>query len=470
MIKFCEHTFGSFLQLQQGRANAMKTLLVNPWILTMNDSYEMIKDGYVWIRDDRIAEVGKDDARVAALRREADKVIEAEDKILMPGMVNAHTHMFQTFMRGLADDKPLFQWLQEEIWPFSALMTPDDFYYAALLGCIENLKTGATSVIDQHYIYTDVTNGDKVFVAMRDSGIRGNLCRNFANIMYNENLRETDDVIVDDIKRLHAKWDGGQNGRLGMSVGPINPWSCSPALFKRTKALSRDLGIKFQVHTAETQSVVERTAEMYDGMRNVEFFESMDILDEDTQLVHSVWFDDNEMALIAKRRPQIIHCPVANMYLASGVARVPEFLKMGNPVALATDGPGSNNSQDMLSTLKYTACLHKIHTLNAQALYPRDVLTMATRNGALAMGMEDKMGRVAPGMKADLVLVDWKKPHIAPVHKPDSALVYNANGNDVDTVLVDGIVMVENKKSTKVDEVALIEECQQRIAFIKAKM
>lgn len=448
----------------------MKLLIKNPWIVTMNDAYEIIRDGYVLLEDDRIREVGGDAGRMEALAREADKTLEAGDKILMPGMVNAHSHMFQTFMRGLADDKPLFQWLSEEIWPFSAMMTEEDFYYAGLIACLENLKTGATSVIDQHYIYTSLNNGDKVFEAMRDAGIRGNLCRCFANIEYKEEFREKDDVIVDDIRRLQSVWGGKDNGRLSLSVGPINPWGVSSELFVRTKALSKELGLKFQVHTAETRDVVERTAGMHEGLRNVEFFDSLGILDEDTQMAHSVWLDDHEMQIIADKKPQVVHCPVANMYLASGVARIPELLKMGNPVALATDGPGSNNNEDMLSTLKYTACLHKIHTLNAQVIYPRDVLTMATRGGAFAMGMEREMGQVAPGMKADLILVDWKKPHIAPVHKADSALVYNANGNDVDTVIVNGEIVVQGKKSTKVDEAALIDECQKRIEYIKSKM
>ncbi len=450
----------------------MDILIKNAWIVTMNDGYDIIREGYVCVDGGFITEMGAvadlGAEQLAGFEKAAKKTIDASDKILMPGMVNAHTHMFQTFMRGLADDKPLFQWLSEEIWPFSALMDEDDFYHAALIGCIENLKTGATGVIDQHYIYTSLKNGDKVLQAMLDSGIRGHLSRCFANIEYHENFRETDDVIVDDIQRLHGEWQG-RDGRLGLNVGPINPWAVSPELFKRTKALSKDLGIKFQVHTAETKAVVSRTAGMYGGMSNLAFYESMGILDEDTQMPHSVWLTDEEMALIEKRRPQVVHCPVANMYLASGVARVPELLKMGIPVALATDGPGSNNNQDMLSILKYTACLHKIHTLDAQIMYPRDVLTMATRNGAVALG-DDKLGQVAAGMKADLVLVDWKKPHIAPVHKPDSALTYNANGNDVDTVLVGGEVMVENKKSTKVDEAALIDECQQRIERIKKKM
>lgn len=447
----------------------MSLLIKNPWIVTMNDQYEILRSGYVFVQGDSIAEVGSDAARMLELSKTADEVLEAGDKILLPGMVNAHTHMFQTFMRGLADDKPLFQWLREEIWPFSALMSEEDFRCAALLGSLENLKTGATSVIDQHYIYTSKKNGDMVFEAMRESGIRGCLSRCFGNKEYDPRFMEMDDVILDEIRRLHAEYAGKENGRLSISVGPINPWAVTSDLFIKTKALARELKIKYQVHTAETKAVVERASAMYGGLRNVEQFDSLGILDEDTQLVHSVWLSDNELSIIREKKPQIVHCPVANMYLASGVARIPELLAQGTNVALATDGPGSNNSQDMLSTLKYTACLHKIHTLDAQVLYPRDVLTMATRSGATAMGRAD-IGVVAPGYKADLILVDWKKTHIAPVHKPDSALVYNANGNDVDTVIVDGEIVVRNKQSTRVDEAALIEECQERITFIKSKM
>ncbi len=446
----------------------MKTLIQNAWMLTMNDNYDIIRDAYVVIEDNLIVEVGQGEQSMQTWLPQCEQVVDATGKILMPGMVNAHSHMFQTFMRGLGDDKPLFQWLSEEIWPFSVLMSEDDFYYAALLGCVENLKTGATSIIDQHYVYTSLANGDRVFEAMEKAGIRGNLCRCFTNSVYREEFRETEETILGEIRRLHETWHN-KKGRLSLSMGPLNPWGVTPDLFISSKALARELGIKFQVHTAETEDVVARTAELHNGMRNLEFFESMGILDENTQLVHSVWLSDAELAILEKYKPQIVHCPVANMYLASGVARVPEFLQAGNPVALATDGPGSNNSQDMLSTLKYTACLHKIHNLNAQIIYPKQVLQMATRNGAIAMG-DDSLGQIAAGMKADLVLVDYKKPHISPVHKADSALVYNATGNDVDTVFVNGELVVQNKQSTLVDEAALIEECQERIAFIRAKM
>ena len=449
----------------------MKTLIKNPWIVTVNDNYDIIRNGFVLVEGTDIKEVGSDAQRMAQLELEADKVVEAGDKILMPGIVNAHSHMFQTFMRGLADDKHLFQWLSEEIWPFSDLMTEEDFYYAGLIGCVENLRTGATGVIDQHYIYTSLKNGDAVFKAMEDSGIRGNLCRCLANMeTYYKSFRETDDRILADIEHLHGEWSGKDNGRLSISAGPINSWAVTPELFRKTKALSKKLGIKYQIHTAEDEDVVIKTAKMYNGQRNVELYDEFGVLDEDTLLVHSIWLDDHELELVKARGSQIVHCPVANMYLADGVARVPEMWKMGIPVALATDGPGSNNAQEMLGTLKYTACLHKVITLDSQVFYPRDILEMACRGGAKAIGMEKELGVIAPGYMADMLLVDWKKPHIAPVHKPDSALVYNANGGDVDTVFVNGEIVVEKGKCTKIDEIALIDECQKRIEFIKSKM
>ncbi|WP_227764893.1 amidohydrolase family protein [Zhaonella formicivorans] len=443
----------------------MSTLIKNGWILTMDDDSTVYANGYLWISADRIAEVGQDPERQDELSREADEVIDAAGKIVIPGLINAHTHLFQTFTRGLADDKPLLDWLREEIWPFSLKMEEEDFYLAALIGCVENLKTGATSVIDQHYIHTTKGTSDRVFSAMQQSGIRGSLCRCFANIEYHPDLREEKEVILGELERLYREWHGKADGRLTLSVGPLNPWGCSPDLLVESAEFARGHGLKYQVHTAETRSVVERTVEKY-GKRNVAFFHELGVLGPDTQLVHAVWLDDTEIDMVKDSGAMIVHCPVANMYLASGVAPVPKYLENDIIVALATDGPGSNNSQDMVAVLKFTACLHKVSTLNSTVLYPEDVLAMATAGGAKAMGRED-LGKLAKGMKADIVIVDWKKPHIAPVHRPVSALVYNANGNDVDTVLVDGKVVVKNGKAVLVDEEALIAECQGRIKAIR---
>lgn len=445
----------------------MSILIKNGWLILNNEKREIINDGFIYIENDSISEIGHENARSTELEHIADETIDAKGKIVMPGLVNAHTHLFQTYMRGLADDKPLFNWLKEEVWPYAILMEEEDFYLAALIGCIENLKTGATSVIDQHYIHTYKTTSDKVFKAMEVSGIRGNLCRVYADRGYEEKLSEKPEVILNELERTYNEWHGKQNGRLTMSLGPINPWGVSPETIIRTKEFAKAKGLKYQIHTAETADVVQTSIDNY-GLRNVDFFESLGILDENTQLAHAVWLNPLEIETVRKRGAMVIHCPVANMYLASGVAPIPAFRKAGIPVALATDGPGSNNSEDMLATLKYTALLQKINTLNAQILYPEDVLEMATLGGAKAMGMSN-IGSIKKGMKADIILVDWQKPHIAPVHKPVSAIVYNANGNDVDTVIVDGKIVVRNKKSTLVDEIALIEECQERINYLNKK-
>lgn len=450
------------------KLNQNTLLIRNAWILTNDETDRVIERGYVWIEDGVIRQAGPDNGDLSELSSRAGRVLDGKGHILMPGLINGHTHLFQTFMRGLADDKPLLQWLREEIWPFSTAMEEEDFYLTGLLGCLENLKNGATSVVDQHYIHTTPGTSDMVLKAMTESGIRGVLCRTFSNFNYTPDLQEEDQKILDSLERLTETYHGAEDGRLGISVGPINPWGCTVELYRKTYEYARDKGLKYQIHTAETQSVVDRCLEMY-GMRNVEFFEDMGILDENTQLAHGIWLNDRELELAASRKATVVHCPVANMYLADGIARVPEMRSLGIHVALGTDGPGSNNSQDMMEVLKTTACLHKVNTLDPMILQPEDVIRMATLEGSQVLGRED-LGRVAPGYRADLILVDWRKAHIAPVHKPASAVVYNANGNDVNTTIVDGRIVMEDRKVTFVDEQALIETCQERIRAIRKRI
>ena len=210
---------------------------------------------------------------------------------------------------------------------------------------------------------------------------------------------------------------------------------------------------------AETKTEVEINLEKR-GNRHIEWLAALGALGPDLQLVHSVWLDDNEIDLIAEHGAVVVHCPVSNMYLASGVARVPEMRKKGIPVALATDGPGSNNNQDMLEVLKTTALLHKVNTLNAMALLPEDVLWMACRGGAAAFGQAKIIGSLEVGKKADVVLVDLNTPRAMPVHRAPSALVYNASGGDVDTVIVDGRILMRDKRVLCVDEEALLAEAR----------
>jgi 5-methylthioadenosine/S-adenosylhomocysteine deaminase len=433
-------------------------LIENGTIVTVGDAGQVFGPGYLFIEGDRIKAVGAGQPP-DTLRARADTVIDAEWMAVMPGMVNAHTHLFQTFIRGLADDKPLLEWLKAAIWPVAQALTEEEAYLAAMVGLVENLRGGATAVIDHQYIHTDPANDDGVCRAAEETGVRFLLARGWADVDYHPAFMETPERIVAETARLYETWHGRADGRIRVEFGPLIPWGCSNGTMRQTYALARSWSVGTHIHVAETKTEVDTNLEKR-GNRHIEWLAGLDVLGPDVQLVHSIWLEDNEIDLIAGHGAVVVHCPVSNMYLASGVARVPEMRERGIPVALATDGPGSNNSQDMLEVLKTTALLHKIATLDAMALLPEEMLWMACRGGAAAFEQAKLIGSLEVGKKADVVLVDLNTPRAMPVHRVPSALVYNASGGDVDTVIVDGQILMRGKKVLCVDEVALLDEAR----------
>ncbi len=438
----------------------INTLLIHNAILLPcdPDPCALIPNGYVFARDEHIVVIGAGNAP-ENFRNEARETIDARGNIVVPGFINAHTHLFQTFLRGLADDKPLLHWLAAAIWPGAIAMTEEDFYLAALIGFVENLKCGATSVLSQHYIQTSLGNMDGVAQAAHKSGVRARLARGYADRdPYHPRLQESPETTVCETARLVKQWNS--SSRIRVEFGPLIPWGCRADALQNVARLAREWDVGVHIHLSETRAEVEMTRKET-GMPPLRWLHSLGVLDERWQLVHCVWLEDAEMDLIAQAGSAIVHCPVSNMYLASGTPRVLEWRKRKIPVALATDGPGSNNSQDMLEVLKFTACLQKVETLDAMALLPEDVLEMAYRGGATAMGLRDQIGRLAPGAFADMVIVNLQRPHIAPVYSPQSALVYNANGNDVDTVIVGGEILVRAGRTVNINEANLIADCQR---------
>jgi 5-methylthioadenosine/S-adenosylhomocysteine deaminase len=434
-----------------------RTLLIKGGTgLTQNGERAEHAPGYVLVRGDRIAAVGPGQPPEDMV---AGETLDASLMAVIPGLVNAHTHLFQTFVRGLADDKPLLQWLETAIWPVMREVTEEEIYMAALLGLVENLRSGATSVIDNHYIHTDPAMDDAVCRAAQESGSRLLLARGWADMNYPEQFMDKPDHILAEMRRLRESWHGAGEGRIRVGFGPLIAWGCSDETMRRSYALAREWDVVTHMHTAETQEEVDMLLRDR-GLRHVEWMEAIGCLGPGTHLVHSVWLSDDEIALVAQRGALVVHCPTSNMYLASGIAPIAKLRQAGVPVALATDGPGSNNSQDMLETFKFAACLQKVGTLDAMALLPEDVLWMATMGGAQAMGLEAEIGSLEVGKKADIVLVDLDSPRMMPVHRVASALVYIANGGDVDTVLVDGRVLMHHKRLLCVDEPALLAKCR----------
>ena len=435
------------------------TLIENGAIVTVDDAQHVYQQGYLLLEDDRIAAVGPGDAP-AALRRTADTTIDATLMAVMPGMINGHSHLFQTFIRGLADDKPLLDWLQAAIWPVAQALTEEDAYVAALVGLVENLRGGATSVIDHQYIHTEPGNDDGVCQAAEESGIRFLLARGWADMDYHPAFMETAERIVAETTRLRETWQGRANGRIRVEFGPLIPWGCTDETMTQTHAISQKWGAGTHIHVAETRIEVDMNLAKR-GNRHIEWLADVGALGPDMQLVHSVWLSDHEIDLIARHHAVVVHCPVSNMYLASGVARVPEMRQQGITIALGSDGPGSNNCQDMLEVLKTTALLHKVSTLNAMVLLPEDVLWMACRGGAEAFGQPDLIGSLEVGKKADIVLIDLDTPLAMPVHRVPSAIVYNCSARDVDTVLVDGRILMRHKEILFLDEKALLARARQ---------
>lgn len=439
----------------------MRTLLIRDGIVLpcARDGAQTHARGYVWIRGERIEAVAAGDPPEGLLA-EADEVISADGRVVLPGLVNAHTHLFQTFMRGLADDKPLLRWLEAAIWPGALAMTEEDFYLAALIGFAENLRCGATSVLSQHYIQTSAGNMDCVAAAAERSGVRARLARGFADRdPYHPRLQEAPETVLRETERLVRRWNS-PTSRVQVEFGPLIPWGCRGDTLQAIARLAKDWNVGVHIHLGETQPEVQMSLDEF-GVRPARWLADLGVLDERWQLVHCVWLDDEEQDLIARAGSTIVHCPVSNMYLASGVPQVIAWRKRGIPIALATDGPGSNNSQDILEVLKTTACLQKVDQLDATALLPRDVLEMGLWGGARAMGLDGEIGRLAPGMLADIILVDLRRLHISPVHSAASALVYNANGNDVDTTIVGGQVLLRGGRLTMLDEAGLIADCQR---------
>lgn len=433
----------------------MSSILIhNGVILTFDAHATQHAPGWVWVVDDRIVDVGAG-AAPARLLSQAARVLEATHMAVLPGLVNAHTHLSQTFMRGLGDDKPLLQWLKQIMWPIQAAFTPEDMRLASLLGLVENLRCGVTAV-NQHHKLPAPAMSDAAFAAAQAVGLRMQLARGWVDL---GDAAEAPDAILAEMERLFAQWHGAEDGRLTLSFGPMVPWRCSDATMCRCLVQARAWGVPTHIHVAEARDEIE-LLQARTGYRHVEWLHALDALGPDAQLVHCVHLTEAEQELIAASGAVVVHCPTSNMVLASGIAPIPALLRRGVPVALGTDGSASHNSQDVLETLKTAVLLAKVGGGDPTAIASLDALRMLTTNGAKIMGRAD-LGRLAPGFKADVTLVNLNHARAMPVHRAESALVYNCNGPDVDTVIVDGRILLDRGVLTMLDEAALLAECRR---------
>ena len=440
------------------------TLIRAGAVVTVDERFTIHEPGWVHIVGDRIAGVGPGEPPPGTAAA-ADRAIDATGGAVMPGMVNAHTHLFQTFFRGLADDRALLDWLHDCIWPGAIALDERSARLAALVGMAENIRGGATSILDHQYVHLDAvgdgTGIDEATCTAADQvGARYLLARGWADRNYEPKMTETAATVVARTDRVRNRWHGHDGNRIRIELAPLIPWGCSDDAMRITTDAATRWGCGTHTHCAETEVEVAMSLDER-GVRHVPWLDRLGALGPNTQLAHSVWLDDDELDLIAARGAVVVHCPVSNMYLASGVARILDMRARGIPIALASDGPGSNNRQDMFEVLKATALLQKVHGLDPVAVQPEEAIAMACRGGARAFGSPDELGVIEEGRKADLLVLDLRSVFTAPVHRVASALVFNATPAHLSHVLVDGRILLDEGRLTMLDERALVAAAQE---------
>lgn len=378
----------------------------------------------------------------------ADRVIDAKNGIVMPGLINTHTHLGMTLLRGYADDFPLSQWLNEYIWPMEAKLDERAVYIGSLLGCLEMIKSGTTTFADM-YIHMDGAAR-----AVEKSGLRGLL--SYGMIELEDEDRAERELKTG--KEFVKKWNNAANGRITTMYGPHAPNTCSPEFLTRVRECSDKDGVGIHTHLSETKAEIDEMKSKY-GTSPVRLLDKIGFFGPDVLAAHCVWLSEDDIKILKKNDVKVAHNPTSNMKLGSGVSPVPELIKNGITVALGTDGCASNNDLDMFREMKMAALLHKVHKLDPTMVSARDALNMATINGARALGINS--GELAVGRKADIIIVDTNKPHLTPKHDMVSHLVYCAKGSDVSTCIVDGKILMENYELTVLNESKIMADAEK---------
>lgn len=433
-----------------------RLLIAGATVLTGDDQGRVLEDGYVLVDGNRIVEVGTGRPETTAI----DEELNAAGMLVTPGFVNAHTHLCMILGRSLGSDRSLLHWLAEAQVPLMQAFEPKDYALSMELGAIENLKAGNTTVCEVFFTPHYGQDVDHLAAEALDrSGIRSVLFRCTNDESFFEGFVESRQQIVERAERLIEAWRQSDRTRIG--VGPLVPWGPSAESFRDAVELSEKHGALIHLHTAETPEYNELVRQRT-GKSNVEMLAAVGCLGSRVMLNHCVHLSEHDIELIAESGTHVIHDPTSNMLLASGVAPIGQMRAAGINLGLACDGPACNNTQDMIQTMKDAALLQKVMTREAESLTAGDVLAMATRGGANAVGMGDQLGIIQPGRLADLVLLETRVPHLTPLHDPVAGVVYSARGGDVRTVLVNGRVVVQDGHVTTLDEANVLDRARER--------
>lgn len=422
----------------------MSILIKNAIILTQNKKREQLH-GDIYIEDQEIIEVSK-----KSISTEADYKIDGRKKLVLPGFINTHTHIPMTLLRGYGDDMILKKWLEERIWPVEAKLDSKSVEIGTKLGLLEMIATGTTTFLDMYFFE------DTIGEVSENVGMRAFL--GFA--MIDSGTPEYPaDKLISECERFVKKWKDHEI--IKPVVAPHGTYTCGPENLQKSLEIADKYNVLLHIHCSETREEVYDIQKRY-GLRPIGQLKKYGLLCEKMVLAHCGWITKNEILDIKKGGAKVSHCPVSNMKTATGgYAPIPELLDSDVTVGLGTDGAASNNTLDMFDTIKFCALIHKQHRWDPRILPAQTVFNLATLSGARCLGLEEEVGSIEEGKKADLITLDLDKPHLTPQHDLVSHLTYAARGSDVSTTIVNGKpLMLENEFLT-LDYNSILEDAEK---------
>jgi 5-methylthioadenosine/S-adenosylhomocysteine deaminase len=423
-------------------------------VLPNEDGLYEIKECSVYIENDSIVKINQMPEGFVA-----DTVIEGSGKLLIPGLINGHTHTYMTLFRNYADDLDFSDWLFSNIIPLEDRLISGDSYWGTLLGYMELLKTGTTCLLDM-YMFRD-----EAARAQQEAGIRAVMTRGLSGSLDpdtggDRRLREAIGEI--------NQWSGSPN--LTFMLGPHAPYTCAPEYLREIRSAADELGVGLHIHVSESQDEIRQIQEKY-GCSPVEHLMNLGILRETTVAAHCVYLSEKDIGILSATGTNVVTNPVSNLKLGNGIAPVPALLRSGVNVCLGTDGAASNNSMNMFKDLSFLGLLHKGTTQDARTISAGEGLKMATANGAKALGLGGMTGEIREGMKADLVILNMDQPWYWPRNNDLAALTYSTTGTEVETVLVNGRILLKNREYTTIDAERVcyeVEHICKRLGMRKA--
>jgi len=445
-------------------AKPSSILIQDAIIVTMDPHRRMIEGGSILVEGDRITEVR---GPAGGRPEKAEERISAKGMAVIPGLIDTHLHLAQSLLRGCADDLSLVEWLRQRVWPIQGTFTEEDGRMSAELSMLEMIRSGTTS-----FVGVDVVSRygfDGIAESVVKAGMRGVLAKTIMDspgygrkgtIMPAGLVEEREDCIRE-AKSMVKKWSASKGGLVRAWLAPRSLGGCSRELYEEVADLAGEWKTRVTMHLAEVKEDV-RYAKQNFGMTPFEFIESVGLAGPGSLFAHMVWLTDSDVRRVAETKANVAHCPSSNLKLASGIPKVPELLDAGANVGLGCDGAPCNNSYDMIREMKIAAVVQKARLLDPLTMPAATVMEMATVRGAKAMGMDSETGSIEVGKKADLVFIDLKKPHLTPFRNIVSNIVYSAMGSDVDTVMVDGKLLLRHGKSLTLDEERIMGEAQRR--------